>query len=890
MTIIYENLNADIFLDYNTYEVVQLFCDYLYNTSGYYSSKASKLASWQGNKEAILNYLTSLKLNTLSSEFIINLYSKGGFKTGECLFLNRFWVYLVENNYTNDEKIKRLITLKQRITTKANEKDVLRILTYGPFEQYLSKNPLHEPKADKLFFCTLPDIPFVDPTMKELSEEYIEHIKFNSSSTQGSRLNECFNFFVIVKNILNELTLQHLTLPKLYSSLNSISSSMNNGVTLQLSRFLLFLEEKGLIFNEDISSFLKLKAYLLVGVKKETYLELLSSSKINQYTLLPVYKKDKTYNYLAFINIECQEVFDIWLDYAKKSAYRTVGFLTVCREFDTSLQGIKLNSLSDLSFETYQTQLKYFEKYNCVNYIAPITAFYLHIALNYNNRLFENSGIDTKLLQRQRISQELLEGYEIISYNPIEPVPEADKWLLSYTGMEDTNTSIITTSSQTIDFSTIKSETYRQWFKHYVWTNNTSLYNKFKSFSTIRYFFNYITALKSGVELSIYTSKNDNEDITTNEISAYKNHILNVHENNRTRNSYIYIPRSILNHVNDNNLATFESGIFYHLSYKLSSNYDNALAIPDSELQKLSNLMKENALKSPIYAVYYSIFYIALETEFRSSQILTLTIDCVQETAKKNQYVIMSKTKVSAGSMMEQPITTYVKKHIDEIIKLTNTFRADCSITELKNYLFLVPASKSGTYKILDRDSFNKYLKLCCKELNIPEYTLSNLRDTHMTKAEEFIIRNSMSEVEQSILSGHKSSITTSKHYIDTPLRDLLESVHGVIIGNVDIKGQIIKDLPSEIATNENKVSNGCGYCNSSSCHNLTYLDCLLCNDFVTTLDRIPYFQEQIKIIDKKLETVHVQHDKEDLINVKRLLVSYLSRLLQLQEAITNNE
>jgi len=57
-----------------------------------------------------------------------------------------------------------------------------------------------------------------------------------------------------------------------------------------------------------------------------------------------------------------------------------------------------------------------------------------------------------------------------------------------------------------------------------------------------------------------------------------------------------------------------------------------------------------------------------------------------------------------------------------------------------------------------------------------------------------------------------------------------------------------------------------------------------LCEYFIATIDRIPFFEEQINAIDKKIENALIIHDREDLVNKKRLLVNYLSRLLCLKE------
>ena len=174
--------------------------------------------------------------------------------------------------------------------------------------------------------------------------------------------------------------------------------------------------------------------------------------------------------------------------------------------------------------------------------------------------------------------------------------------------------------------------------------------------------------------------------------------------------------------------------------------------------------MKKKAEGNVLYGIYYSVFYIALETSFRSSQIVELTKDCVVETAKKGEYVLYSGTKTSAGEYIEQPITTYVEREIREILKLTEEYRQNCTDTSLANKLFIVPGNKSGVYRELSTHKFNAYLRGCCNEAGIPEYTLENLRDTHKTKAEEYVIRNSLSEMHQGLLYREGLKISVASH------------------------------------------------------------------------------------------------------------------------------
>ena len=461
----------------------------------------------------------------------------------------------------------------------------------------------------------------------------------------------------------------------------------------------------------------------------------------------------------------------------------------------------------------------------------------------------------------------------------MEPIPNCDKWIL-YFGDTILSNGMIRNGNYTysIDFSKVSSDYYKQHAKYWFWNFDASLYRKTTDLRTITDSLNYIYDLKTGKELSIYTTPSQILDISLNDIVAWKNHVLSCHTNNRTRNHIIYAFRGFIKFLNDSELCHYESGVFFHLTHNLDQSYSNANAIPDDELTKLAIIMKEKRSENVLSALCCSAFFIAIETEFRPSHILTLHRNCVKETAKQNEYVLVSREKTSAGKFYEYPITEYTKREIDEIIRITDSLREQSTITNLKDFLFIVPQRRKGQFEILSENRFNSYLKKCCKLAGIPEYSISNLRDTHMTKAEEEIIRKSLSDTNLRILTGHKH-VNSDRPYIDTDIRTMLEAVHGIIIGNVSLDGNIIETGLS--IKPENEVSNSCGYCSSCSCDDYSYLDCLLCKHFVTTPDRLPFFQEQIKQLDIKLKSATCNHDREDLINIKRILLRYTEKIME---------
>lgn len=832
----------------------------------------------QVREKLIEQELTSLffdtKLSDINKSYVLNLISTHAFS----VITQRFLLYLCQNNYLSAQNDLRIIEAFEQPLFTTFRKDYFRyILTSDIAENFIKLYPNAQKAEYAVFFLNIDNIGFQSTALKKCAISYInQKLKLDPKTTISDKNTKIREFRNICKNFISKIQSNELTrkVTAYYLSMDWIRTNTIN----VFSDFIIYMESLSKVYDKELYTVSILKKDLR-ALSKAKYKMLLETSLLDRFFIRKTHV-----NLLLMANADNIDIREALKKYAIQSTYYSASFTTFLQDFQNSLSGLDVYDIYDFSLKTLIRQVKYYNNIYHDKYILSfLSGFYVFISSNYNPEIFKKDGFDVRNLQTIGLCQLLASGFEIVNLNPIETVPDADKWILCYSDKFASNSEVKTSNTKIVDFTKINNKTYRFWCKYFIWKSPNSLSSKLTSMNVFATFFNYIDDLKNGKILSLYTKKNDTIDISVNEIVAYRNYIISSYQNNRTILRHIYDTRAILKFIQDNDIAKFPNGIYYYLTYKLNSKYDNTKAIPDEELKQLSAYMNNKSTENTINELFYLAFYIALETEFRPSQIFSLKIDCVSETAKKNEFIITSKTKTSANEPIEQPITIYVKKHIDRILALTQKYRVKNSIADISSYLFLMPSDRKNAYKIITPDLFNTYLKNCCKELNLPLYTCQNLRDTHMTKAEEFVIRNQLSDMEQNILSGHRSPNVDTKHYIDTQIKDLLESVHGVIIGDIDISGHIHENLPADIKTQENCVSNGCGYCNSKNCENFSFLDCLLCKDFVTTVDRLPYFQEQVKILDKKIKSATIPHDKEDFVNIKRLYLGFIQQILEIK-------
>lgn len=851
------------------------------------------------NKKQCLSYLCrryprNLYVEKFTSKDLLDTISIWGEPIYRKCFL-RFVIFAILNKYNNDPILQRLAEHEDCLNTLSNSLEYIEYLLtdieYSRYKESMLFSLRNEYHALCVYTFQITKKSQIPDSIYAVVKKYIDNIKFESN-IDLARKNRIFTginsvcefLFDGKKHIDTQNVVQYL------EYLQKCIPYIKKSGTQALFIILGILNDNCLLNDEKLQCLATVNSKRNITIQVNTALKILEY-KHPEYWCVREFDSTchKKTTFTKYINHPVKEVREIIADFLASHFHNFYqGIDDFCMLFAQSLDGYVIKSVSDLNFKTFKSQIMFFYKknndYGRFSAVSCTVAFYLYITHNIDDQIFEKDGVPSSILQRSTISKEIVEGYHLIKYNQMEKTPECDKWLFCYKKSE--NSSIYEIDA--VDFTRILSKTYRSWVKHYIWKEDVKVHSKLDPLPMFVKAFNYVHDIKTGAALNVFATPGDETKFDVRDAMAYKNYILEAYENNRTRNAHIYSIRNLLRHVFRNNLGDIDAGVFYTLNHTVDQTYDNTCPIPNSELSQLSALIKEKASSDPLADMYSSIFFIALETEFRGSQIVSLPKNCLRETAKNGEYVVVSETKTSAGELVEQPISAYVEREIRHVMQITNIYREKCTNTRLKNHLFIVPGAKRNTFKPLSKVKFNSFLKACCSELALPLYTLENLRDTHMTKAEEFKIRNQLSDIEQSVLTGHSSTVVDDIHYVKLDIREMLETLHGTIIGDVQLDGKIYSSLDSSITNSENEVSNSCGWCKSSSCNVMVNLDCPMCKNFVTTISRLPYFEEQVKILDKKIVAASIPHDKEDLVNIKRLMLRYIEEILKKKEAVEN--
>ena len=555
--------------------------------------------------------------------------------------------------------------------------------------------------------------------------------------------------------------------------------------------------------------------------------------------------------------------------------------------FDDSLGELtlKVTLQSDFNYATYITQLNFF-KSAPLNHkkivIQTLNRFYVYLHDELKIPVFKNSdNLDVTFLKRDDLAQKIMDDFEMIYYSPLAKVPLSDRWILHINGHEKTTTKLRSTTTKAFDFLKVNSKYYRQLLKSYIWEDGSKNFNsKYERYIMLSELLNFLTTCKKekGYPNPIESI------ITIQEANLIKEYLKTVKNSVLTMNSHLSALREFLKIQQKDNTIQLELLVLNYLSQFAETKQNKAHAIPDEDLQKINMQMKKHLNDSLLHTLCYAIFHLCIQTEFRISQICHLKVDCITDTMKNNQFMIKTHSKTSNGQEYSAIISDLTKRHIDDIIKQTASIREECNDENVKDYLFLYKTQQNH-YKPVDSRDFKKILDMCCSEAKITSYSANNLRDTHMTKAEEYRMRNNKSDSVLQVLSGHKRIDTTRNHYIETELTKMLESTYGIIIGDVNIEGEIVSKISPSLSTKKEKVvENGCGYCKQDTCSILTEISCLMCKEFITSINHEKHFKIMLNHIDENIKNAPTPHDKDDLINIKRLYSAYLREIILLKE------
>ena len=727
----------------------------------------------------------------------------------------------------------------------------------------LMSNYYKQPLKDTDYFISN----FKDQKTKDVFLSFLNNVFYKY--TDEGRMHDQYKIKAVF-DLFCDSKIYDLTWNDLIDKINSLEKPRDG------YRILKWILEQNILQKDNFDDIAR---YALPKVIKEETYHLLLSKKITPDNLIFIPREYLRITGCYFIHK---------LDYNSKKAIKEELFSThltskgalrdFCKEISSYLQNHAIHGLDQDDIVEYFSSVS---KYNGNNkrgadFLSISKEFFIRYIsnLSYDEQEKRFSLYKTSLLRKAKFIPEFYDGFMPVLYNRNDPIPVSDKLWIIANGEERSSTQLSKDSVISIDFTRIKNGKMRFFAKKYLWYYSSNIATKTKELQSIIRFSNMY--ISEGISEKLYFD----ERIA----ASYKSFVLNKYQKTETRNGAIYPISNFLKFIDDEPDVDIDKNVFIYLRNRGALKIGGAGDITDEDCTAIGKYFDQHKYDSHRATMFYVIFNIALSTPFRSSQIIHMKVNAIHEGMKKGQYIIALATKVTHGEIEEYPCPSVLKRIIDSYLVYTNDFREGCTDPNLKEYLFLTK-SYAGAYRTINIASFNGYLKKACDKCGIKNtYTFKNLRSTNLTKTKEFVLRNGLSDAATIAITDHRNVDTLNNHYIKEYITDALQASNNVIIGNVDIKGNIIQNASTINTSKEVTVQNGCGFCQSDFCSEYGPLPCLMCRNFATTVDRIPYYESQIKLLDQAIEKSLYREDIEAYVNIKRLYLVYYRALLSLKE------
>lgn len=733
---------------------------------------------------------------------------------------------------------------------------------------------------------------FADPSLKEIVEKTIEDGGAHTTKT------------ILVLNVLKDRTVDTVS----WTECCELAKEANGGsflfrIILRMLNLHLYKGD----YSEELYQKLEVFNWIQSVCSSINYKSLMVGERVGDLYFMDnensLYHRQSNYDHYL-VSSKNQFYYRLMTDFIFYA--RNKGVFDVSAKyipiFEDSLGTLlnRIQSVNDFSEDLFWRQVEYFRNIEPES-LPPTTYkkrflfvinFYRWLCCNDEfTALNEAFTINKDVLFSDRCGVAIEEGYMFVTYNPLNVPNIKDKYLFLFNSATSSRSGI---KWMRIDLSRIQSHFYKSLFLDYYmhYSGDVTRLNH-GIIKNIVDGFSFMEQLKS----TEFHPNPDESNFTADEAALYLANAKSRCPSIQAANREVSCFRRVLDYAIKNGSVTVDDGFFKELK-NLNTFYNpQPSPIPDHEVNLIVKKFKELAEEGGIREQHMlALLRLCLTTELRTGTLCQLRKDDLKPSIKPGKYRIYCPDKTSHGLYVPHEITEDVFGCIRQSIDLTDAM-IESAGGVLSDSIFLVP-SNAGSFQAISADAFSSYLKNVCKDLGLPSYTSGNLRDTHMTKAVEWMIDHGKTEFDVSLVSGHAAFATTLNSYTGPMLDQMLEATYQIEIGTPDwpeLASQVVDDAGESFINNEHEVEDGCGYCRLDECIKTTKgvinsLPCLSCKSFVTITTQLPNLQNRVKEIDYLIDHSKFDHDIDDLLATKRLLVKHIGAILSHNMESANNE
>ncbi|WP_051238920.1 hypothetical protein [Jeotgalicoccus psychrophilus] len=578
---------------------------------------------------------------------------------------------------------------------------------------------------------------------------------------------------------------------------------------------------------------------------------------------------------------------------SKHTSFNSDYFRYFLYHFEKSLNK-NVTSLKHFSKVTFFNQVEYYKSLvenelmpsmRRKSVIADLARFYRYIdniVLKLDgDYLFKNHSFNSSLLRSKLLKSSIEEGFEFVLISKFDSIPKSNKW----TVIPD-NTTLGTTRHiyRKIDFTLIENEELRWDLKRFIWHAN--------SLDHIHRFTHLVEFLN---RMHKYTGKHDfnlNESLMSEFITFYYVDICDKNDiTNSMKNSIIFSIRTLLRSIQlKYNISENQLLLFRELPREAFYS-GNPITVDDFNVINRHFYNMTRGKREELYI----LFKLSILTKLRPGELINLERNCI--VSKNEQYgTIAYYSKMSSKEKNFATFPIDIIREIEHALDLTYpSFKI--ARPEDRKYIFIGPryekAVGASEYKVMHlnypyRTLFNSIISELYENNQISRwYTTYSCRDTHINNAFELLEDGKINSFELTTITGNSAKIAR-KHYLskDRRTRHYLENLYEVSLLDVDIEGNV------EVNKSENAlqhiVQDDAGSCSSSKCIKETSFEdssykCLTCKYFMTTLEKIPVFEDRVNTLRDKVNRSSNKQEKEFYTHSLKLNLAYLEEMYSIR-------
>lgn len=561
--------------------------------------------------------------------------------------------------------------------------------------------------------------------------------------------------------------------------------------------------------------------------------------------------------------------------------------------FEESLSMLAPSIVSEESFnaDTFLTQASWLrrEMASCTEErrdalhllcsVLPLFYRYVQDAVGHSP-FAEGAAMTPYLLSSSMLSRFLCRGALFTVWTPfVEYVPGRDFYVVTIHGMDDVSTRIKAVDYVTVDLEPVP-ERYKALMFRYVLSTPKTI-SSLHGCSLVKMLVPIVNEYMAVKEEPGYPDP-DPREMTRAEMDHMRNFIIGSYANPETGNAYLRAFRDAARWAIDNGVLRGDRHYLRRLPYAREKGKGRQEDIPVRHLNMLVGRLRELSSKDSLHACCYVAIRVLVLTKMRISALCSLRRDCFVQTPDHGVWQVVTNSKTSGAGKEPFTVTDSEMEAARALSKVTDPLRPRMAGRAEQDYLFLYEG-RSGI-RALCNNTLGRVMREACDDLDLPHYYARHVRSFRQTRAARFAEKVGLSKHDTEILTGHRNRETTMNNYVAVSAADYYAALYGVMTEDVQkgVRGTVVEEMPQGVvpAAGDGATLGACSC--TDICTARTLLPCLTCRSFVTDVHHLRLFEQAVEDIDRRIMETTVEHDKEDLVNVKEIYVVFIQKIKEL--------